>query len=154
MTIKQGAQLSGAGIALYASRRALHQVKSMQDTTIRNMAIAIALVLFSSHGFASEPLTGVDRAKQLGGQFAIGKEACNVPAEQLAAFKQLADEELHGDAALIAAYNQSVKDFSATIRNDAHWQASTNKNMTCVPTRLLFAQIMMKWKSRADGGGK
>lgn len=122
--------------------------------TICSMSIAFALLLFSSYGFASEPLTGVDRAKQLGGQYAIGKEACNVPAEQLAAFKRLADEELQGDAALIAAYKQSAKDISAAIRNDAHWQASTNKDMTCVPTRLLFAQIMIKWKSRADGGGK
>jgi len=122
--------------------------------TVRSVAISFALALFSSHGFASEPMTGVDRANQLGGQYAIGKEACSVPMEQLVAFKQLADEELHGDAALIAAYKQSVKDISAAIRNDAHWQASTNKSMTCVPTRLLFAQIMMKWKSRADGGGK
>jgi len=122
--------------------------------TMRITAIAFALVLFSSYGFASEPLTGVDRAKQLGGQYAIGKEACSVPEEQLVAFKQLADEELRGDAALIAAYKQSAKDISAAIRNDAHWRASTDKNMTCVPTRLLFAQIMMKWKSRADGGGK
>lgn len=121
---------------------------------MRNIAIAFALALLSSYGLASESLTGIDRAKQLGGQYAVGKEACSVPAEQLAAFKQLADEELHGDASLIAAYKQSAKDISAAIRNDAHWQASTNKDMTCVPTRLLFAQIMLKWKSRADGGGK
>jgi len=121
---------------------------------MRNIAIAFALALFSSYGLASESLTGIDRAKQLGGQYAIGKEACNVPAEQLAAFKQLADEELHGDTALVAAYKQGAKDVSAAIRNDARWQASTDKDMTCVPTRLLFAQIMLKWKSRADGGGK
>ncbi|MGO4704114.1 hypothetical protein [Dyella sp. 2RAB6] len=122
--------------------------------TMRSVAISFALALFSSYGFASEPLTDIDRAKQLGGQYAIGKEACSIPAEQLVAFKRLAEEELQGDAALIAAYKQSVKDVSATIRNDAHWQASTNKAMTCVPTHLLFAQIMMKWKSRADGRGK
>jgi len=122
--------------------------------TMRNMAIAFALGLFSSYGFATEPLAGIDRAKQLGGQYAIGKDACGVPAEQLVAFKQLAEEELKGDAALIAAYKQGAKDISATIRNDAHWKASANKDMTCVPTRLLFAQIMMKWKSRVDGGGK
>lgn len=121
---------------------------------MRNIAIASALVFFCSYGFASEPLMGIDRAKQLGGQYAIGKEACGVPAEQLAAFKQLADEELHGDPALIEAYKQSAKDISAAIRNDARWQASTNKDMTCVPTRALFAQIMAKWKSRADGGGE
>ncbi|WNL45656.1 hypothetical protein RKE25_19935 [Dyella sp. BiH032] len=121
---------------------------------MRNIAIAFALALLSSYGLTSESLTGIDRAKQLGGQYAIGKEACSVPAEQLAAFKQLADEELHGDAALIAAYKQSAKDVSAAIRNDARWQASTDNDMTCVPTRLLFAQIMLKWKRRADGGGK
>lgn len=120
----------------------------------RSTAIAFALMLFSTHGLASEPLTGVDRARQLGGQYAIGKEACSVPAEQLVAFEQLANEELQGDAALVAAYKQSAKDITAAIRNDARWQASTDKSMTCVPTRLLFAQIMMKWKSRADGGGK
>lgn len=132
----------------------LVRVGILRILAARSTAIAFALVLFSPHGFASEPLTGVDRAKQLGGQYAIGKEACSVPAEQLVAFKQLADEELQGDAALMAAYKQSVKDISAAIRNDARWQASTDKNMTCVPTRLLFAQIMMKWKSRAGGGGK
>lgn len=126
----------------------------LTDLTMRNIATAFALVLFSSCGFASEPLTDIDRAKQLGGQYAIGKEACGVPAEQLAAFKRLADEELHGDTALIEAYKQSAKDISAAIRDDARWQASTDKDMTCVPTRLLFAQSMLKWKSRARGGGK
>lgn len=76
---------------------------------MRMMAIAFALVLFSSYGFASESLTGVDRAKQLGGQYAIGKEACSVPAEQLVAFKQLADEKLREGAALIAAYISTPK---------------------------------------------
>jgi hypothetical protein len=118
------------------------------------MALAFALLVFSSNSFASEPLTGVDRAKQLGGQYAVGKEACGVPAEQLAAFKQLADQEVHGDAALSAAYKQNVKDVSAAIQHDAKWQASKDKTMTCVPTRLYFAQIMMKWKSQTDSGGK
>ncbi|WP_266159098.1 hypothetical protein [Dyella silvatica] len=121
---------------------------------MRRLAIATALMLFGSHSFATEPLTGADRAKQLGGQYAVGKEACSVPAEQLKAFKQLADQELHGDAALTTAYKQSVKDISAAIQHDAKWQASTNKTMTCVPTRLYFAQVMMKWKSQTDGAGK
>ena len=113
------------------------------------MRIAALAMLLSagSAALAEEPKTPLDRARQLGGIYAIGKEACKVPELQLAAFKRLADQELHGDKTLVAAYEKSFAETIAAIRNDKDWQdlqSSSDHERSCVPTRLLFAMTTLK----------
>lgn len=113
---------------------------------MRIAALAMLLSL-GSPAFAEEPKTPLDRARQLGGLYAIGKEACKVPDVQLAAFKRLADKELHGDKILVAAYEKSFAETITAIRNDKDWQdrqSSSDHERSCVPTRLLFAMTALK----------
>lgn len=110
---------------------------------MRIAALAMLLSL-GSVTFAAEPQTPLDRARQLGGLYAVGKEACNVPDIQLATFKRQADRELHGDKAMIAAYEKSRAETTAAIRSDKDWQSSPDHDRSCVPTRMLFAMAAMK----------
>jgi hypothetical protein len=113
-------------------------------TRIAAMAMLLSLDFFA---FAAEPKVPLDRARQLGNLYAIGKEGCNVPDIQLAAFKRQADKELHGDKILIAAYEKSLAETITAIRNDKDWQdwqSSPDHDRSCVPTRLLFAMAAMK----------
>lgn len=112
--------------------------------TGKRMAAAAVCLIWVPMVVAGEQSTGLDRARQLGGIYAIGKEGCGVPEAQLAAFKRQADKELGGDKGLVAAYEQSLAEISKSIRADKAWLGSPRRDRDCVPTRLLFATALFK----------
>jgi len=108
------------------------------------IAMLAMLLLASAAAMAGEPQTPLERARQFGGIYAIGKEGCGVSDTQLAAFKRQADQELHGDKTLVAAYEKSLTEMATTIRQDKAWLASPHRDRDCVPTRMLFAATALK----------